>query len=412
MSRLLFCYTVLLPSVLTAESQGPWDLDRLFEAPAFRWEEQSRPIRSLIYEAEPVAGRPTEVFAFYASPSTIGRQSNGQVPGVVLIHGGGGTAFAEWVWLWAERGYAAIAMDLSGSRPADPVYDAEGRPDFSQPKATRQRTRLARGGLEQGRAQKFDCIHTEAIHDDWPYHAASNVILAHSLLRSFEEVAPDRTAVTGISWGGYTTCLVASLDHRFQAAVPVYGCGFLHEGESVQKPAIDGLGEDGPKWVAAYDVSSWLPRCQVPIFFVNGTNDQHYVLDSYQKSFDLVTSEKQMRIEVMMRHGHAPGWRPQEIGLFIDSKCRNGTPLPKLGSVAVVDGQVHVEYDAATRIKNAKIHYTTDTGPRVSRSWNELDAQVQSGVVIGPAPPPEANTWFVSLTDGRDAMVTTAVQFR
>ena len=253
-----------------------------------------------------------------------------------------------------------------------PSTTPKERPDFSQVNATRQRTRLARGGLEQGRAQKFDSVQTEDVSDDWPYHAASSVILAHSLLRSFSEVDAERTAVTGISWGGYTTCLVASLDHRFQAAVPVYGCGFLHEGESVQKPAIDGLGEDGPKWVASYDVSSWLPQCQVPIFFVNGTNDQHYVLDSYQKSFDVVPGDKQMRIQVMMRHGHAPGWRPQEIGLFIDSKCRNGTPLPKLGSVAVVDGQVHVEYDAATTVKDGKIHYTTDTGPRVSRTLERV----------------------------------------
>jgi len=60
-------------------------------------------------------------------------------------------------------------------------------------------------------------------------------------LRSFPDVLPDRTAVTGICWGGYTTCLVASLDDRLKAAVPIYGCGFLYEGESVQKPSIDKL---------------------------------------------------------------------------------------------------------------------------------------------------------------------------
>ena len=32
-----------------------------------------------------------------------------------------------------------------------------------------------------------------------------------------------------ISWGGYLTCIVAGLDNRFKAAVPVYGYGFLHE---------------------------------------------------------------------------------------------------------------------------------------------------------------------------------------
>jgi hypothetical protein len=36
---------------------------------------------------------------------------------MVLIHGGGGTAFADWVRLWTGRGYAAIAMDLCGCVP-------------------------------------------------------------------------------------------------------------------------------------------------------------------------------------------------------------------------------------------------------------------------------------------------------
>jgi len=109
--------------------------------------------------------------------------------------------------------------------------------------------------------------------DDWPFHAAASVMRAHSLLRSLPEVDAEHTAVTGISWGGYTTCLVASLDDRFKAAVPVYGCGFLHEGESVQKPSIDKLGDRKALWVKEYDPGSLLPRCRVPIFFVNGTND-------------------------------------------------------------------------------------------------------------------------------------------
>jgi len=43
-------------------------------------------------------------------------------PGVILIHGGGGTAFADWVHLWARRGYAALAMNLNGSRPPAPAF--------------------------------------------------------------------------------------------------------------------------------------------------------------------------------------------------------------------------------------------------------------------------------------------------
>jgi acetyl esterase/lipase len=394
-----------------SEMVGAWNLKELKQPPAMRWLAQEGPVHSLLYAGEKYQGRPTEVFAFYASPATLKEAApNARFPGVVLIHGGGGTAFAEWAWLWAKRGYAAIAMDLSGSRPIDPVYDASGSPVPGQAAKADARTRLDSGGPAQGHPEKFDSIGGDT-SDDWPYHAAASVIRAHSLLRSFPEVIADRTAVTGISWGGYTTCLVASLDDRFRAAVPVYGCGFLFEGDSVQKPSIDKLGERRDAWIQAYDPSSLLPRCRVPILFVNGTNDIHYPLDSYQKSFAAVPGQKQMRIEVNMRHGHPPGWAPQEIGLFIDSYCRDGQPLPAPGEPMLIENQVRTPYTSSRPLKSAALHYTIDSGLRSDRKWHSLPAEIKPDAVLCQRPPSEANTWFIALTDDRGAMVTSSVQF-
>lgn len=396
-----------------AEKVGPWDLTALkTTVPKMQWVSQSGPVHSLTYAGENVKDKPTEVFAFYASPATLGEAKPGaKFPGVVLIHGGGGTAFAEWTWLWAKRGYAAIAMDLNGSRPPEPAFDPKTGAALSNAHDQKTRTRLPNGGLNHGHAEKFDSIGGDT-SDDWPFHAAASVMRAHSLLRSFPDVDAGHTAVTGISWGGYTTCLVASLDDRFKAAVPVYGCGFLHEGESVQKPSIDKLGDRRADWVREYDPSSLLPRCRVPILFVNGTNDVHYVLDSYEKSFNVVPGEKQMRIEVNMRHGHPPGWAPQEIGLFIDSKCRAGKPLPVPGKPTVEGDRIKLTYQSAVPLKSAQLHYTTDTGLRSARAWKAIDATLGDGFVTAPKPPAEANTWFIALTDERDAMITTDVQFQ
>lgn len=389
-----------------------WNLTELKRTPQMRWQSQDGPVHSLLYAGEPFDGHETEVFAFYASPATLGdADADAQFPGVVLIHGGGGTAFAEWTFLWAKRGYAAIAMDLSGSRPIDPVYDSAGIPVANQSSRPDTRTRLPNGGPNHGHPEKFDSIGGDH-SDDWPYHAVASVVRAHSLLRSFPEVIVDRTAVTGISWGGYTTCLVASVDDRFKAAVPVYGCGFLFEGESVQKPSIDKLGQRREQWIDAYDPSSQLIRCRVPILFVNGTNDIHYPLDSYQKSFDVVPGPKQMRIEVNMRHGHPAGWAPQEIGLFIDSYCRDQTPLASPGELRVDGDKIHMAYTSAVPLKSAALHYTTDTGLRSKRVWQSLPAEIENKVVTVAKPPAEANTWFIAVTDQRDAMVTSTVQFK
>ncbi len=285
----------------------PWDLKELSTAPKFEWVDQKSPVKSLIYQGLDYRGKPTKVFAYYAFPQ-LPRINNGKPPmfaSIVLIHGGGGTAFREWVKLWVNKGYAAIAMDLSGSQPV------EGK----NPHNPENRTRLAEGGPNQSHIEKFEAVKL-AQSEHWCYHAPANVILAHSLIRSFPEVDKDhRSAVTGISWGGYLTCIVAGLDNRFDAAVPVYGCGFLNN-HSVFEQSINKLSEkDAKRWMQLYDPGQYLHAVQMPIMFVNGTNDFAYWLSAYQKSYEAVpkSTPRNIRIEVKMGHSHPAGWKPDEI---------------------------------------------------------------------------------------------------
>ena len=417
MSRFSICVAVVV-SVLSSNFSNRssadelWPLEKLSSPPPMKWLDDSSPIRSLTYENEEFKGQTTDVFAFYATPGTISGDlsKDKNLPAVVLIHGGGGTAFAQWTWLWAKRGYAAIAMDLSGRRPPAPRFDpATGEliNEFSRPV---DRPRLERGGPEHGHVEKFANVGDDPT-DDWQHHSVPAVIRAHSLIRSFKEVDAERTAVTGISWGGYMTCLVASVDHRFKAAVPVYGCGFLYDGESVQRPAIDQLSpEKRTLWIETYDPSAWLPRCRVPIFFVNGTNDIHYPLVSYSRSYGLVKGPKQIRIEVKMRHGHQPGWEPNEIGRFIDHHLLDTDPLPQLGTPQFKDGVATVGVETPLELKQAQLHYTTDSGRLAERNWTSLPASID-GKTISATVPDSATIWLLSATDSRDAMVSTDVVF-
>ncbi|MDA7915663.1 PhoPQ-activated protein PqaA family protein [Verrucomicrobia bacterium] len=407
-----FVIHLILLCVCSAPVQSDvWDMARLEKAPDYRWLDDGGPIRSVIYTGEEFDGKATEVFAFYASPATFNGEKDGKLdeyPGVVLIHGGGGTAFAEWVELWARRGYAAIAMDLSGRRPEAPVFD-KGKFIPKAGKLSRQRLKL--GGPDHTHKEKFDSI-GDSIDTHWTYHAVANVVLAHSLLRSFPDVDAERTAVTGISWGGYTTCITASVDSRFKAAVPVYGCGFLYEGESVQKPSIDKLEPVlWKKWVERYDPSSHLGKCTVPIFFVNGTNDKHYPLDSYMRSYALPRGKKNLRIEPMMRHGHSPGWEPKEIGLFIDTYCVGGKGIPKIGSPDSLKGVWSLPFSASTKVVKAEQHYAVGEGLLVKRKWLNVPAKIEGKRIVCQSPPAKATAWFVTLVDKRGAMVSSEVYF-
>jgi len=115
---------------------------------------------------------------------------------------------------------------------------------------------------------------------------------------------------------------------------------------------------------------------------------------------------------VNMRHSHPAGWEPQEIGLFIDSFCRDEKPLASPGELTVDDDKIIMTYTSAVPLKSAALHYTTDTGPRSKRVWQSLPAEIEDNFVKVAKPPAEANTWFIAVTDQRDAMVTSTVQFK
>ncbi|MHC4641793.1 MAG: alpha/beta hydrolase family protein [Planctomycetota bacterium] len=361
----------------------PWDLVALSKTPNYEWSDGESPVRSLYYEGQPYKDKPTRVFAYYGSPATLNGKDVGKrrFPAVVLVHGGGGTAFKEWVQLWAKRGYAAIAMDLAGCGP--------------------DRKRLADGGPGQGHDDKFDTI-GEPVQNQWTYHAVANVILAHSLIRSFEEVDADRTAVTGISWGGYLTCIVAGLDNRFKAAVPV--CTWLGEFAKMGPQQTD-------KWVQLWDPSMYIALASMPVFFVNGTNDFAYPLDSYAKTYGLVRSGRNLRITVNMPHGHQQGWAPEEIGLFVDEHLKNGIALPEILGPKRAINRIHARVKSKTKVVFGILHYTTGKGPINKREWQRISGRIEGSSVVTAPPPEDATIWFLTVADERGAVVSSEVIF-
>ena len=383
----------------------PWNLGKLSEPPKFQWLEKQPGVRALQYVGEPFHGKPTHVYAYYATPGTISgdKTAKGPWPAVVLVHGGGGAAFPQWVELWAQRGYVAISMDLGGMKP-----------DRAAPGDPKKRVRLPDGGPDQGHPSKFDTIATEDVTDDWCYHAVANVILAHSLIRSFPEVDKDRTAITGISWGGYTTCIAASIDSRFKAAVPVYGCGFLNE-NSVWLPEFEKLGpEKTARWVKLYDPGQYLPACRVPLFFVAGTNDFAYPLDSYMKSYNAASNtSRQIREQVKMPHSHEAGWAPQEIGAFIDSVLLEAPKLPLVSMPKEDAGKVKATV-ADSAIASANLQFTTDDNDMNKHEWQSVEAviDVTDTISLVATLPEQAKICFFTVTTANGLMVSSPVVFR
>jgi dienelactone hydrolase len=397
---LALCAAALLSAAYAASPAPlpfftPWDTAALAKAPTVEWLDRSGPVHSLLYAAEPYQGRATKVFAYYASPVTLGLEpaSDRKYPAMVLVHGGGGQAFDKWVEVYAKRGYAAISMDLAGNWKPDAQSQSQRHPE---------------GGPGQDGTTKFRQAEAPD-KDQWTYQTVADVLLAHSLIRSFPEVDTERTGVTGISWGGYLTCIVAGVDGRFKAACPQYGCGFLGDNSAWTTSDLAPLTPAWrEKWLKMWDPSSYVGSAPMKMLFVNGSSDFAYPLDSYMKTYRLVQSPKNIRIEPGMPHGHI--FDVKEVLIFFDSVFQGGTPLPRVTSVGVKDGQVIAQVESPTALKLATLQFTS--GPHREnkfRQWQARLLTIDGQTIRGEPPPADTTAWYVTVTDERDVQVSSEV---
>ncbi len=398
MNRSLLALFVLAASALfapLAQAQPTWDLAALSKAPqTFPSEliQSHQPeIRSLFFEGLPYHGNPTRVFAWIGIPRV---PSGTKVPGIVLVHGGGGTAFESWVKLWVDRGYAAIAMDTCGALPEPATAKPRPRHEFSGPPGW--------GGIEQ-----ID----EKPEDQWTYHAVADALLAHSLLRVQPEVDASRIGLTGISWGGYLTCIIAGVDERFRFAAPVYGCGHYLETTFADKVRTAGA-DKGERWMQWWDPSNYLDNVKIPTLWVTGTNDFFYWFPALQKSYRQVpANQRTLAIRPRMGHGHGPvGEAPAEIAVFADSILRDGPPLATVVSQERSERRVTVAFKSVRPVVQAELNYTEDvTSPWPKREWKKVPAALIAGEAVGELPT-EAQIFYMNLFDDRGCVVSSEHQ--
>lgn len=363
-----------------------WDTKEIYKVPGYKILSTDSAI-GIVYNGLTYKGRAKKVFAYYASPGTISGDpsKDKNLPAVVLVHGGGGTAFKAWAMLWARKGYAAIAMDLRGND------------------ATKQHIP---GGFDEpdGLTPYFSV--TPDLNQQWMYQAVSDVILAHNLIRSFKEVDSNRTALTGISWGGIISCSLAGIDNRYKAVVPVYGCGYLFYNTAMRSDLIKLGRADSTKWVKQYDPSQYIGKAKMPMLFVNGTNDSHFFLDSYAKTYNKV-HDKKLVIKIGLKHNHRYGWENEEIYYFINSYLNGAEPLPELGRPEVKRKLINVSIKAIVPVDKAYLNYTTDTGAMLKdRKWARREVAIKNNKVSLTLAPDNITSWFLSVTDKRGLQVS------
>ncbi|MGJ8653725.1 MAG: acetylxylan esterase [Opitutaceae bacterium] len=354
-------------------------------------------IKAVFYDSVPYKGKSKRVFAYIGIP-----ESDEPLPAMVLVHGGGGTAFHKWVKLWNDRGYAAIAMDLEGHLPED-VASGGGRlsHDYSGP------SRVGRFGDAE-----------LPLQEQWMYHAVSDIFTAHTLLASLPEVDADRIGVTGISWGGILSSLVSGIDARYKCAAPVYGCGYLYESHGHFK-SVQG---DAQKF---WDPARHFADGSVPTLWVNGDTDGHFSVNTTSRSFETTSDHAWLSIHPGMAHGHGAGWDPKrvpEIYAFADYYLKGeGTTPPRIKKQPS-GRSFRLVYESETPIESATVYYLNESityrkpadQPSAKHSrpgpWLTLDAKVNAQRnVVHAKLPSSCMTYYVNLKDNRGHLSSSVI---
>ncbi|MBR2625441.1 MAG: dienelactone hydrolase family protein [Lentisphaeria bacterium] len=326
-----------------------WDFEKLKNPPAFVDDNDPAcavpSLRAIVYDGVVEDGKVTKFFAYIAIPE--GEMPAGGWPGIVLAHGGGGTAFPWAVKEWCAAGYAVIAPDWCGRRP--------NKADF-----VGQYNKTPRRNASYQRKRLYDSFTNPA-----------NLVLAHSILLSLPEVNKDKTAYVGLSWGSWYGAIVTAIDPRFKGMIAIY---LGDRKKYAAKNMIDGR---------------FLHEAKVPMYYVVGTNDAHGSPETLQSGFDAcgkMLGNKTMIVR--LPHDHY-GFRFKACYRYAAEILKGEAGLPKLAKPVISGKNISSEVLSPGRgICKVYLCYTADKDIKESkkRHWEMIPAEYDGRKVSAVLP--------------------------
>lgn len=333
-------------------------------------------IKALWYEGASYKGKPTKVFAYIGIPEV---QENRKVPAVVLVHGGGGHAYAEWIKIWNQRGYAAIAMDTTGYVPSNRCKGLTGIENGKNEEYVRELYGELEDdaytlGPDNSEMKDYDF----ALGEQWIFHAVVDTILAHNILRADARVDQNKIGICGVSWGGVITSLAIGYDTRYAFAIPIYGSAYL--GEALTKVTSAFQEKNVVKLWSAEDR---LNKVSFPILWLCGLTDQCF--RCWSNSHSYMATKKQgavLSIREDLLHGHIVAWESEECYRFADSVLEQNLPFiyPCNEPHSFVEETIEVMVPADVEEVKVRLVYLTE--PFTYSPNGEMENMVLSQEVV------------------------------
>lgn len=284
----------------------------------FNFKKGSFGIKAIKYQV----GKKNQVFAFYGKPSEIKPTSG--YPAVLLIHGGMGYAYYEWVRKWTNRGYVAIAPD----------YDAQIAIDDEHRQVVNP----------VGGPKGYGSVYETESDDPWIYFSILSSIKAIDILCEDKDVDKNKIVLDSISWGGFVGMKLLSIDKRIKAATIKYSAAYISETTWGQDEGLKKLtNQQIYIYNRFFDPQNDLHNIKTPILFAAGTDDRCFMMNTRKKTSDAVGSQiKAFGYRLHYDHGHFEGWKTSEAIDFADS-ILNGNEIVNLNFEISSNGNIMIK---------------------------------------------------------------------
>ncbi len=352
---------------------------------------------------------PTRIFAAIARPGKAGNY-----PGILILHGGGGSAEVDKAVRWAAKGYIAVAIDLPGvANPAKVPHSSGHWKTFEY-------------GKNRFTASP-DITHSTIF--DGVLAALQGIYL----LQAQPDVIKERIGVTGISWGGYMTTMVSGLAGEYvHAAFSTYGSGFYDVNSTFLKDLDNMPAAQRKTWLTYLDAGRRAKYISAPFFIAGATNDHWFYPPAVMATLNEMNSPVNHFFAPNANHaapvpgGNAEadrvGWMKMELDYFDYYLKDKGAPLPQiiLGNSSFPQEQdakkctIRFRVQSQTDIAQAKVFYSTSDTTWTKRKWLDMPTSLTKDgwyeATLPVATEGQKVYWFVSVSDSRPVTVSSVIR--
>ena len=351
------------------------------------------------------------IFAAIARPA-----KPGEYPGLLVLHGGGGSAEIDKAEKWAAKGYIVVTLDLPGIANPEKVPFSDGV--------------WKSYAYGKNRFTVKPDITSSTIFD-----GVLAAVQAFYLLENQANLTKSKIGIAGISWGGYMTTIVSGIvGSKVHASFSVYGSGYYDKGSVFQKELNKMSDSDKELWLKYLDAGRRIAGHKSAFFIAAATNDNWFYPSAVTETLRVINGPVNHLFAANANHkipdaggtggevSKQPGWLAMELPFFEYHLKGIGDPFPEIVSSEQIFADnsssksltVSFRVKSKTRTTSARIYYSFVDKEWTKREWKELPAVLKNKNTYQAELPQELAgkdvDWYASVSDDRPVSVSGYIQ--